>query len=88
MALTEAARDLRPCGVTALAISPGITRTEAIVAALGGAVPPGTDSIEFPGRAVRALLEDPEPARHSGRTVTVSDLAAEYGFTDVDVPPG
>jgi hypothetical protein len=28
--------------------------------------------------------EDPEPARHSGRTITVSDLAAEYGFTDVD----
>ena len=82
------ARDLRPHGVTALAISPGITRTEAIVAALGGSVPPGTDSIEFPGRAVRALHEDPGSARHSGRTVTVSDLAAEYGFTDVDVPRG
>jgi NAD(P)-dependent dehydrogenase (short-subunit alcohol dehydrogenase family) len=75
------AHDLRPHGVTALALSPGITRTEAIVAELGPR-PPGTDSVEFPGRAVRALLEDPEVERHAGRTLTVSSLAAEYGFVD------
>lgn len=38
------AHDLRPHGSTALAISPGFTRTEAIVAELGDALPPGTDS--------------------------------------------
>lgn len=78
------AHDLRPHGVTALAISPGFTRTEGIVAALGDALPPGTDSVEFCGRAVRALLHDPDVARHAGRTIPVADLAAEYGFTDVD----
>ncbi|MFI6291347.1 SDR family oxidoreductase [Nonomuraea sp. NPDC050790] len=72
--------DLRPHGVTALALSPGFTRTEAIVAALGERMPPGGDPIEFPGRAVRALLEDPEVARHAGRTLRVADLAEEYGF--------
>lgn len=82
------AHDLRPHGVTALAVSPGFTRTEAIVAALGDALPPGTDSIELPGRAVRALLDDPQVARHAGRTITVADLAAAYGFTDVDDPSG
>jgi NAD(P)-dependent dehydrogenase (short-subunit alcohol dehydrogenase family) len=80
------AHDLRPHGVTALALSPGVTRTEAITAALGNVVPPGTDSIEFPGRAVRALLEDPQVARHAGRTVLVADLAAEYGFSDIENP--
>jgi NAD(P)-dependent dehydrogenase (short-subunit alcohol dehydrogenase family) len=76
------AHDLRPHGVTALAISPGFTRTEAIVAALGEA-PPGTASVELPGRAVRALLEDPDVERHAGRTIPVADLAKEYGFSDV-----
>lgn len=78
------AQDLRPHDVTALALAPGFTRTEAITAALGDALPPGTDSIEFPGRAVRALLHDPDVARHGGRTLPVHDLATEYGFTDID----
>ncbi|MCP3802496.1 SDR family oxidoreductase [Allokutzneria sp. A3M-2-11 16] len=78
------ARDLAPHGAAALALSPGFTRTEAITAALGGAVPPESDSIEFPGRAVCALLADPDVTRHSGRTVTVADLSAEYGFVDVE----
>jgi NAD(P)-dependent dehydrogenase (short-subunit alcohol dehydrogenase family) len=57
------AHDLGPHGVTALAVSPGFTRTEAILAALGDDLPPGTDSVEFPGRAVRALWADPEFSR-------------------------
>lgn len=76
------AHDLRPHGATALAISPGFTRTEAIVAALGDALPPGTDSVELSGRAVRALLEDPDVARYAGRTLPVAHLAEAYGFTD------
>lgn len=77
------ARDFRPCGVTALAISPGFTRTEAITSVMGER-PPGSDSVEFPGRAVRALLEDPDVERHAGRTIPVSDLAELYGFEDID----
>jgi NAD(P)-dependent dehydrogenase (short-subunit alcohol dehydrogenase family) len=77
------AHDLGPHGVTVLAVSPGFTRTEGIVAELGAGLP-GTDSVEFPGRAVRALLADPHVARHAGRTIPVAELAAEYGFTDVN----
>jgi dehydrogenase/reductase SDR family member 1 len=79
----DLAHDLGPHGVTALAVSPGFTRTEAIAAELGGEFPPGTDSVEFPARAVRALWADPEVARHAGRTIPVAELSAEYGFTDV-----
>jgi dehydrogenase/reductase SDR family member 1 len=77
------AHELRPHGATALAVSPGFTRTEAIVAALGDSVP-GADSVELPGRAVRALATDPDVSRHAGLTLTVAQLAAEYGFTDID----
>lgn len=80
------AHDLRPHGVTALVVAPGFTRTEAIMAALGDHLPPGSDSIDFPGRAVAALLADPEVARFAGRTLPVAELAAEYGFTDTPVP--
>jgi NAD(P)-dependent dehydrogenase (short-subunit alcohol dehydrogenase family) len=76
------AHDLGPHGVTALAISPGFTRTEAIIAAIGEK-PPGSDSVEFSGRAVRALFEDSNVKRHAGRTIPVADLAKEYGFNDI-----
>lgn len=79
--------ELGPHGVTALVVSPGFTRTEAILAALGDALPPGTDSVEYVGRAVRALFEDPEVARHTGATIPIATLAAEYGFVDPEPAP-
>lgn len=75
------AHELRAHGVTALCLSPGFTRTEAILAEIDE-VPPGTDSVTFPGRAVAALLDDPNVARYSGHTVTVAQLSEELGFTD------
>jgi len=81
------AAELRPHRVTALAISPGFTRTEAIVAALGDALPPGTDSVEYVGRVVRALWQDPDVARHAGATIPVATLAAEYRIEDPEPDP-
>lgn len=76
------AHDFKPHGVTALALSPGFTRTEAISAIIGKDIP-GMDTVEFTGRAVRALLTDPAVGRHAGRTLRVAELAAEYRFSDV-----
>ena len=75
------AHDLRPQGVGVVCVAPGFTRTEAIVAALGDH-PRGSDSVAYPARAVRALYEDPVVQRHTGRTLSVAELAAEYGFED------
>jgi dehydrogenase/reductase SDR family member 1 len=80
------AHDFKPHGVTAIALSPGFTRTEAISAILGKDIP-GMDSVEFAGRAVRALLSDPTLSRHAGRTLRIADLATEYGFSDIPYEP-
>ena len=43
-----------------------------------------SESPEFVGRAVAALATDPEVARRTGQCLVAAELAAEYGFTDLD----
>jgi len=80
------AHDLKPHNVAAVALAPGFMRTERILAA--HAAHPfdlsWTESPEYLGRCVRVLTEDADVMRRSGDLFTVSDLAREYGFTDVD----
>jgi predicted metal-dependent phosphoesterase TrpH len=68
-------------------VYPGFTRTEAVVqafAAQGADPPPETHSPEFVGRAVAAVLADPDRTRLSGTGAQAADHAARYGFTDTD----
>ena len=46
-------------------------------------------SVEFPGRVIVALAQDPQIMQRSGGTYIAAELALEYGVTDVDgrVPP-
>jgi NAD(P)-dependent dehydrogenase (short-subunit alcohol dehydrogenase family) len=81
------ARELRPHDVAAVGVYPGFTRTEAVVqafAAQGADPPPETHSPEFVGRAVAAVLADPDRTRLSGTGAQAADHAARYGFTDTD----
>ena len=86
------AQDLRPHGVTSLAVSPGWMRTEFVLTghqtdeahwherpALAS-----TESSRYVGRAVVALASDTDVQRRSGGVFRVGDLAREYGFTDID----
>ena len=77
------AHDFRPYGVTALALSPGFVRTEAVMTAIDEA-PPDTQSPEYVGRAVVALATDPDVTRHTGQVLHVGALAKVYDFTDID----
>lgn len=43
-----------------------------------------SESPRYVGRAVAALAADPHRARWNQRSVTVAELAREYGFTDID----
>jgi NAD(P)-dependent dehydrogenase (short-subunit alcohol dehydrogenase family) len=86
------AEELRPHGVASLAVSPGWMRTEFVL--LGHQANETnwherpslarTESPRYLGRAVAALAADPQVMRKSGGVHLVADLAAEYGFTDID----
>jgi NAD(P)-dependent dehydrogenase (short-subunit alcohol dehydrogenase family) len=86
------AQDLRPHGVSAVAVSPGWMRTEFVLAGHHTdeehwrQVPAlaGTESPRYVGRAVVALASDPAITEKSGRVFRVGDLATEYRFADTD----
>jgi hypothetical protein len=82
--------------MTALALTPGFLRSEAMLDGFGvteanwrdaTAKDPHFIESETPfyvGRAVAALAADPNVAAKAGRVFSSWDLAREYGFTDVD----
>lgn len=88
--------DLFGTGVTALTVSPGFLRSEAVLDQFGVTEANWRDAIvkdplfaesETPfyvGRAVAALAADPNVARHAGAALFAADLAEQYGFTDID----
>jgi NAD(P)-dependent dehydrogenase (short-subunit alcohol dehydrogenase family) len=80
------ARELRPHQVAVVALAPGFVRTERVLAAFAaaGRVPENLESPEYVGRAVVALAADANVMARSGRVLTAGELAADYGFTDVD----
>ena len=86
------AEDLRPRGVTSVALSPGFVRTERVLAAHGTSerrwqsVPglAGSESPRYAGRALAALAADPARFTLTGQTLLAGDLARRYGFTDLD----
>ncbi|GAA5104497.1 SDR family oxidoreductase [Haloechinothrix salitolerans] len=76
------ARDLAEHDVAAVTVSPGFTRTEAILAAFGEApLPPNSDSVQHVGRVVAALWNDPKAGALSGTTATIAELAQRYQIT-------
>lgn len=80
----DMADELRPHGVAAVSLYPGLVRTEKVMAAAQWLDLSNSESPEFTGRAVVALAADADVLRHSGQVRVVADLAREYGFTDVD----
>jgi NAD(P)-dependent dehydrogenase (short-subunit alcohol dehydrogenase family) len=90
------AMELARTGVTALALSPGFLRSEAVLGYFGVDEETWQDAIakdpyfaesESPtlvGRAAATLAADPDVKRKAGLILFASDLAREYGFTDVD----
>jgi dehydrogenase/reductase SDR family protein 1 len=79
----DMAHELKPHGMTVVALYPGLVRTEAVLAA-GVFDLTNSESPEFIGRAVAALASDSGVARWTGKVVIAAALAREYGFSDVD----
>lgn len=90
------AEELRPHGVTALALTPGFLRSEAMLEHFGVTEANWQDGAKkdphfiasetpfYVGRAVAALAADPNVASKAGQAFSSWNLAVEYGFTDVD----
>jgi NAD(P)-dependent dehydrogenase (short-subunit alcohol dehydrogenase family) len=90
------AEELRPHNVTALALTPGYLRSEAVLDHWGVKEENWRDGVNkdpdfaesetpfYIGRAVAALAADPNVMEKSGTALATWDLAPEYGFTDVD----
>lgn len=90
------AHELRPHGVTALAVTPGFLRSEEMLDHFGVSEANWQDAAQkdvhflqsetpfFVGRAVAALAADPGVSSRTGGVYTSWDLSDEYGFADVD----
>jgi NAD(P)-dependent dehydrogenase (short-subunit alcohol dehydrogenase family) len=90
------AHELRPYGATALSLTPGWLRSEAMLDAYGvteanwrAATERSphfaiSESPAFIGRAVVALAQDPDVSRWNGKSLSSGHLAKIYGFTDLD----
>lgn len=90
------AHELRPHGGTAVALTPGWLRSEAMLEAYGVTEARWHDATEiqphfaisespaYIGRAVVALAQDPHMSRWSGQSLSTGQLAKIYGFTDLD----
>jgi NAD(P)-dependent dehydrogenase (short-subunit alcohol dehydrogenase family) len=87
--------ELAPHDATALAITPGWLRSEMMLEAFdttektwhSAPAPPGFAASESPryiGRGVASIAVDLERARWNQQSITVGELAAHYGFTDID----
>jgi len=90
------AEELRKYGVTALALTPGFLRSEAMLDHFGVTENNWRDAIKkdphfsesetpfYIGRAVVALASDPDISAKAGRSLATWSLAREYDFKDVD----
>jgi NAD(P)-dependent dehydrogenase (short-subunit alcohol dehydrogenase family) len=88
--------DLRKEGVTALAVTPGFLRSEAMLDHFGVTEANWREGVKkdphfiasetplFVGRAVAALAADPEAGRRNGRVCSSWELGREYGLVDAD----
>jgi NAD(P)-dependent dehydrogenase (short-subunit alcohol dehydrogenase family) len=90
------AHELGPRGATAVALTPGWLRSEAMLDAYGVTettwreatkMQPHfaiTETPRFVGRAVASLASDPDRARWNGQSLSSGQLAKVYGFNDID----
>lgn len=80
----DVAHQMREFDVAAVALYPGLVRTEEVLKHAQYFDMSNSESPEFQGRAVAHLAADPELMAKSGKVFTSADLALEYGYSDID----
>ena len=88
----DMAIELKPHNVASLSLWLGLTFTERAnrnlerdpaMKQLTVTDPNVGTTVEFPGRVIRALAQDPDLMKRSGATYICTELAREYGVTDL-----
>jgi NAD(P)-dependent dehydrogenase (short-subunit alcohol dehydrogenase family) len=80
----DCAHDLKPHGVSVVALYPGLVRTEAVLRAAEFMDLSNSESPRFVGRVIAGLWHDDRLLEKSGRSHVVAALAREYGIVDID----
>jgi dehydrogenase/reductase SDR family member 1 len=80
----DMAAELKPHGVAAVSLYPGLVRTEKVMEAAQFLDLSNSESPDFIGRAVAALAADSDVLRYTGKVLVAAALSKEYGFTDID----
>lgn len=78
------AYDLRPYGVAAVSLYPGLVRTEGVLKAADFFDLSNSESPQFLGRVVAGLATDPNLLEKSGQVFVAAELAIAYGIRDID----
>ena len=78
------ALELRQHSIAALAIYPGLTRTERVKRFASAEELTNSESPRYAGRAVVALATDSALMERNGGAYKTGELAQDYGFTDID----
>jgi NAD(P)-dependent dehydrogenase (short-subunit alcohol dehydrogenase family) len=90
------AHELQPYNATAVSLTPGWLRSEAMLEYYGVTESNWRDATKrtphfaisespaFVGRAIAALAQDPNISRWNGKSLSSGQLAKIYGFTDLD----
>ena len=78
------AHELRPHGVAAIALYPGLVRTEAVLRAAEYFDLTNSESPQFIGRVIAGLWRDAGLLEKSGSVHVAAALAQEYDIADID----
>ena len=82
--MSDIAHELRPHGIAAVSLYPGLVRTERVMQFAQYLDMSDSESPLFVGRAIAALAIDPLLTDDSGKVLIAAALAERYGITDLD----
>ncbi len=78
------AHDLRPHDVAAVALYPGLVRTEAVMENAAYFDLSNSESPQFIGRVIAGLWRDPTLMSKSGQVLVAAGLGRDYDMADID----
>ena len=80
----DMAADLKPYGITAISLYPGLVRTERVMRASEFLDLSNSESPQFLGRVIAALYNDRDKLENSGQAMVAAQLGLQYRVTDLD----